>query len=134
MKHDRMHENVLHKAKEAMGRMMILKNRKAVFIRDSIMIIVFPVLMIISIILTILVLKGIIQNKNVLYFPFGLWLSLSIIVSIINLHISSNKEKDILKAQYFKKLMKSKKYNLFYIISSVLGVGFLSYAIFIFNS
>ena len=55
-----------------------------------------------------------------LYFPFGLWLSLSIIVSIINLHISSNKEKDILKAQYFKKLMKSKKYNLFYIISSVL--------------
>lgn len=134
MKHDRMHENVLHKVKEAMGRMMILKNRKAVFIRDSIMIIVFPVLMIISIILTILVLKGIIQNKNVLYFPFGLWLSLSIIVSIINLHISSNKEKDILKAQYFKKLMKSKKYNLFYIISSVLGVGFLSYAIFIFNS
>ena len=129
-----MHENVLHKAKEAVGRMMILKNRKAVFIRDSIMIIVFPVLMIISIILTILVLKGIIQNKNVLYFPFGLWLSLSIIVSIINLHISSNKEKDILKAQYFKKLMKSKKYNLFYIISSVLGVGFLSYAIFIFNS
>lgn len=134
MKHDRMHENVLHKAKEAVGRMMILKNRKAVFIRDSIMIIVFPVLMIISIILTILVLKGIIQNKNVLYFPFGLWLSLSIIVSIINLHISSNKEKDILKAQYFKKLMKSKKYNLFYIISSVLGVGFLTYAIFIFNS
>lgn len=129
-----MHENILHKAKEAMGRMMILKNRKAVFIRDSIMIIVFPVLMIISIILTILVLKGIIQNKNVLYFPFVLWLSLSIIVSIINLHISSNKEKDILKAQYFKKLMKSKKYNLFYIISSVLGVGFLSYAIFIFNS
>ncbi|MDD6825137.1 MAG: hypothetical protein PUE12_03345 [Oscillospiraceae bacterium] len=107
-----------------------MKDNKAIFIRDAFIIIAYPVLMIVSVILTVLFFSGIINNKSVLYILFFLWLSISIFINICNLIISTKKEKDVLKMQYFNKLRDSKKYKMFCIISFIAGFGVLSYTIF----
>ena len=108
-----------------------MKNNKTIFIKDAIIYVVFPVLMIMYVILTVMYFTGTIHNEHILYILYFLWMITSIFVNVSNMFITSNKEEDTVKIQYFNKLRISKKYNMFIIISSVLGL--LSFIFFMFN-